>query len=46
MPERISDDALIAQWRYDMDHLAMAEEYDRVAFEYKFLFAERLVPRD
>ena len=25
---------------------AMAEEYDRVAFEYKFLFAERLVQRD
>ena len=31
---------------FDEFPAAMAEEYDRVAFEYKFLFAERLVPRD
>ena len=31
---------------FDEFPAAMAEEYDKVAFEYKFLFAERLVPRD
>ena len=31
---------------FDEFPAAMAEEYDKVAFEYMFLFAERLVPRD
>ena len=31
---------------FDEFPAAMADEYDKVAFEYKFLFAERLVQRD